>query len=197
MYLPLELINEIYSFMPPHPITLLIRQSIDAYEMLKKSTNICYKFESYYLSTLFGYKQFVNNKKFTKEIKKFEPQSKIVREKRDLEYIDGIVRYNDDDTRLYLEYIDATKIINCYTSFVYDIQHSLEYCGMINEEYYHRLFVNEYYREYYEKWYNKYRNEIYNENRILKQRPIDIDVDGFNDKYYLRCANDCLNKPIE
>ena len=197
MYLPLELINEIYSFMPRHPITLLIRQSIDDYEILKKNKNNVFQFKSYYLTTLFGHKQCINSIKYTIENRKYEPQFKKVREKMELEFIDGIVRYDDDDRRLYLEYVDATKIINSYTSFVYDLQHSLEFCEMINEEYYHRLFTNESYRKYYDKWYNKYRNEIYNENKIMIKRPIDIDIEGFeNESCYSRTANDYLNKPI-
>ena len=192
MFLPDEMLNLILSFREIHPVSLLIRESINEYELLRKKTHIHNQFESYYLSTLFGYNQFINNKKWSMEHKKYEPQLNKLKEKNELFYIDGINRHNDEDKMLYLQHIEDTEEFNCYNSFRNDIQHSLECCGMINEEYFHRLVINDRYVKWYDKWYNKYRNEMYNENRIIKKRPVDIHIDGY-DGYFLKTANDYLN----
>ena len=205
VYLPNEIINLILSFREINPTAKLIRQSIEDYELLQSKKNILYKFESYYLSTLMEYKQNVNHKDWKIKYKLFEPQIKMFYNKRQLEMIDRI-----DIDKLYLEHRKNTEINNIFTSFVFDLQHSIEYTGMINDEYFHRLYnskniseINdrwvESYKEsykkwcyYYEKWYNKYRNEIYNENKIMKKRPTDIDL-TLNDYICRRVENDINN----
>lgn len=59
---------------------------------------------------------------------------------------------------------------------MFDLQHSIEFTGMINEEYFHCLYDGKKWSESYElwsnhynKWYNKYRNEIYNWNKIVEE----------------------------
>jgi hypothetical protein len=188
VYLPNEIINLILSFREINPTAKLIRQSIEDYELLQSKKNILYKFESYYLSTLMEYQQNENHKDWRKKYKLFEPQSKIVDNKRRLQIIDGIDRVDDNDRKLYLEHSKITEINGIFTSFVFDLQHSIECTGMINDEYFYRLYDRknmsesndrrvESYKEwcyYYEKWYNKYRNEIYNGNKVMKKRPTDI-----------------------
>ena len=68
VYLPNEIINLILSFREINPTAKLIRQSIECYESLRNNKNVGFKFESYYLSTLMGYKQSVNYEDWTKKM---------------------------------------------------------------------------------------------------------------------------------
>ena len=194
VYLPNEIINLILSFREINPTAKLIRKSIDDYELLQSKKNILYKFKSYYLSTLMGYKKNENHKDWRKKYKLFEPQSKIVQNKRELEMIDGIDRVDDNDRKLYFEHRKITEINDIFTSFVMDIQHSIEFTGMIHDEYFHRLYDSKKQESYdkwcdnYKKWYNKYRNEIYNGNKVLEKR---VDGDNENDDSLERELTDC------
>ena len=125
----------------------------------------------------------------------FEPQSQIVHNKRQLQIIDGIDRYDDNDRKLYLEYCKNTEINNILTSFVLDLQHSIEFTGMIHDEYFHRLHDRKKWSEsydgwsnHYNKWYNKYRNEIYNGNKIMEKG---VDGEGDVNDYCQRVRTDC------
>ena len=194
VYLPNEIINLILSFREINPTAKLIRQSIEVYDRLRNNKNIGFQFKSYYLSTLMEYKKMINYKDLIKKQDLFEPQSQIVHNKRELEMIDGIVRYDDNDRKLYLEYCKNTEINNIFTSFVMDIQHSIEFTGMIHDEYFHRLYNSKKRESYdkwcdnYKKWYNKYRNEIYNGNKIMGKR---VDGEGENDVFFERERTDC------
>ena len=194
VYLPNEIINLILSFREINPTAKLIRQSIEVYDRLQNNKNIGFQFKSYYLHTLMRYKEMINNKDWKKKCDLFKPQDDIIRKKRELERVDGIVRYDDNDRKLYLEYCKITQINNIFTSFLMDIQHSIEFTGMIHDEYFHRLYNSKKRESYdiwcdnYKKWYNKYRNEIYNGNKVLEKR---VDGDDENDDFFERERTDC------
>jgi hypothetical protein len=194
MFLPDEIINIILSYREVNPTAKLIRKSIEDYETLMNNNKIGFKFKSYYLSTLMGYKYMVDFKIWRKKNILFEPQSKIVMEKRRLVGIDGIVRFNDNDRKLYEEHCKNIEIHDILTSFISDIQHSITFTGMIHEEYFHRLYNSKKRGTYdkwcdnYKKWYNKYRNEIYNGNKVLEKR---VDGDDENDDFFERERTDC------
>ena len=86
-----------------------------------------------------GYKQSVNYKDWIKKYDFYEPQSEISRNKCELEMIDGIVRYDDNDRKLYHEHCKNTEVNNILTSFIADLQHSIAFTGMIHEEYFYHL----------------------------------------------------------
>ena len=194
VYLPNEIINLILSFREVNPTAKMIRKSIEDYETLRNNKNIGFQFKSYYLSTLMKYKEMLNGKDWRKKYNLYEPHSKIVVEKRNLEMIDGIVRYDENDRKLYQEHCKNTEINHILTSFVMDIQHSIEFTGMIHEEYFHRLYDSKKRESYdkwcdnYKKWYNKYRNEIYNGNKVLEKR---VDGDNEDDDFFERERTDC------
>ena len=194
VYLPNEIINFILSFREVNPTAKMIRQSIENYETLRNNKNILFQFESHYLSTLMKYEEMLNGKDRRKKQDLYDPQSKIVVENRELEMIDGIVRYDENDRKLYQEHCKNTEINHILTSFVMDIQHSIAFTGMIHEEYFHRLYKSKKMRGYdkwcdnYKKWYNRYRNEIYNGNKILEKR---VDGDNENDDFFERERTDC------
>lgn len=79
VYLSNEIINLILSFREVNPTAKMIRKSIEDYETLQNKTNILYKFESYYLSTLMEYKRWEDHKKWRVKKDLCEPQSKIER----------------------------------------------------------------------------------------------------------------------
>ena len=101
VYLPNEIINLIFSFCEVNPTAKMIRQSIENYETLRNNKNIGFQFKSYYLSTLMKYKEMLNREDWRQKQDLYDPQSKIVVEKRELEMIDGIVRYDENDRKLY------------------------------------------------------------------------------------------------
>ena len=194
VYLPNEIINLILSFREINPTAKLIRKSIEDYDRLRNNKNVGFQFKSYYLSTLMEYKKNENHKDWRKKYKLFEPQCKIVDNKRRLEMIDGIYRVDDNDRKLYLEHRKITEINDIFISFVMDLQHSIEFTGMIHNEYFHRLYNSKKLESYdkwcdnYRKWYNKYRNEIYNGNKVLEKR---VDGDNENDNFFERERTDC------
>lgn len=196
VYLPNEIINLILSFREINPTAKLIRQSIEDYDSLRNNKNIGFQFKSYYLHTLMRYKQSVNYKDWKKKSDLFEAQNKIreLEMIRELETIDGADIYVYNNRKFYHEHCKNTEINDIFTSFVMDLQHSIEFTGMIHNEYFHRLYNSKKRESYdkwcdnYKKWYNKYRNEIYNGNKVLEKR---VDGDDENDDFFERERTDC------
>ena len=182
VYLPNEIINLILSFREINPTAKLIRQSIEDYEMLRYKRNRIHYETSYYLSTLMEYKKKLNDKEFMKKLNFYE---QLVPDKYE---------YNENDSKLYQEFRINVEINTIIDSFIIDLQHSIEYTGMVHEEYFHRLYdskqrdTHDKWCDNYKKWYNKYRNEIYNGNKVLEKR---VDGDNENDDSLERELTDC------
>lgn len=166
MYLPNELINLIFSFRQPNPTALLIRESINIYNEIYKTTN-ANVFSSFYLHHLISHKKYSNHKKQILLREKYQEHFDDLKRRTLLFCTDGICRRTDNDDVVFTAYQNETKSYIDFTSYIGDLHHSIMCCDMINDDYFHRSIHGLY---NHHTFYNKYRTEIYNHNKVMKPR---------------------------